>query len=496
MVYAIKQKLDHLRGANVVVISAGYEHKRFIFDTFNSFGVNVIAVDSKDCWLDNCENLCQRVFVDLKNFDATDSLIDQIVHSLKDVHKIDAICTFKEIGVPIVSRLCKHFGLPGPEPFAVNTARNKFKTREVIRKMGLDDVRSVFLCKNSTFPDLKAAAKHVGFPAVLKPTSCAASIGVEKIQSLEELTSRFEISRTLFQGQAHVQNGSIVVSSEKDTFSSNLIDSDFLLEEYIGGQEVDVDMVVHNSVLVYSAVTDNGPTLEPWFNETVGVLPSALKPEQQNELISFCFDCVKAIGFTSGVFHVEAKYDELLKRPRLIEVNCRMGGGPVHWMHKHWSGVELCVEQLLISLGHYRAPEMSLKHIAHDSDDTCSVDHFCGYVDSNVLKTGLLSVKCDPENVVLLVLRKYETMYKTLNFIFKQKTNIKPGDYLVGPDTGFPSWIANISLRITIQSSSSTSSSSASEGSMLCMDICNRIFQDIGHEINLHIDHSVRRSMP
>ncbi len=36
---------------------------------------------------------------------------------------------------------------------------------------------------------------------------------------------------------------------------------------------------------------------------------------------------VQALGFKMGVFHVESKYTT--RGPRLIEVNCRMGGGPV-----------------------------------------------------------------------------------------------------------------------------------------------------------------------
>jgi carnosine synthase len=36
---------------------------------------------------------------------------------------------------------------------------------------------------------------------------------------------------------------------------------------------------------------------------------------------------LQALGFTMGVFHVECKYTS--RGARLIEVNARMGGGPV-----------------------------------------------------------------------------------------------------------------------------------------------------------------------
>lgn len=50
-----------------------------------------------------------------------------------------------------------------------------------------------------------------------------------------------------------------------------------------------------------------------------------------------------------GVHHVEGKYTS--RGPRLIEVNCRMGGGPVRTMNLLAWGVDLVEEQLLASAG-------------------------------------------------------------------------------------------------------------------------------------------------
>jgi hypothetical protein len=46
-----------------------------------------------------------------------------------------------------------------------------------------------------------------------------------------------------------------------------------------------------------------------------------------NPVALFACVCSQALGFHMGVFHVEAKYTS--RGPRLIEVNARMGGGPV-----------------------------------------------------------------------------------------------------------------------------------------------------------------------
>ena len=50
-----------------------------------------------------------------------------------------------------------------------------------------------------------------------------------------------------------------------------------------------------------------------------------------------------------GVFHVELKYTS--RGPRLIEVNCRMGGGPVRDVNLLVWGVDLVEEHLLTSAG-------------------------------------------------------------------------------------------------------------------------------------------------
>lgn len=48
---------------------------------------------------------------------------------------------------------------------------------------------------------------------------------------------------------------------------------------------------------------------------------------RQRELIDLSVAAVRCLGFTCGVFHVECKYG--VRGARLVEVNCRMGGGCV-----------------------------------------------------------------------------------------------------------------------------------------------------------------------
>ena len=55
--------------------------------------------------------------------------------------------------------------------------------------------------------------------------------------------------------------------------------ADILLEAYLDGPEVDVDLVISQGQAVYGAITDNWPTIEPYFNET-GVPLFRLSPSK------------------------------------------------------------------------------------------------------------------------------------------------------------------------------------------------------------------------
>lgn len=93
-----------------------------------------------------------------------------------------------------------------------------------------------------------------------------------------------------------------------------------MMEQYLDGPEVDVDLVLNSEGEVsFGNVTDNWPTIEPYFNETGSNCPSILSLQQQRELCQLSVAAVKCMGFTVGVFHVECKYTSK-NGPQLIEV--------------------------------------------------------------------------------------------------------------------------------------------------------------------------------
>jgi biotin carboxylase len=66
-------------------------------------------------------------------------------------------------------------------------------------------------------------------------------------------------------------------------------------------------------------------------------------------LVAFAAEAARAFGFRTGVLHIEAKSTSA--GPRIVEINARMGGGPVHLVVEAVWGVDLVEAQVRSSLG-------------------------------------------------------------------------------------------------------------------------------------------------
>lgn len=216
----------------------------------------------------------------------------------------DGVLTWDDMRVVQAARLAQALGLAGSPPEAVLCCRDKHATRTALRAAGVPQAAS-FLA--STLGEARAAAAETGFPLVLKPRALAASLGVVRVDSPDQLAARFRVARGAdTPGACDVAAG------------------DVLVEEYLDGPEISVDTAWHGSQAAVAFVARKQLGFPPYFEE-IGHLVDGNDPLASDaELRDLLVAAHAAIGFHTGWTHTEVRYTEA--GPKVVEINARLGG--------------------------------------------------------------------------------------------------------------------------------------------------------------------------
>lgn len=336
-----RARQDALKGKRIVIVGAGYKGKAFIFERAKELGMKVVLVDRPGSWASGQV----EEFIEINPWDPDQSLAD-VMDQLKKrglIGKLDGITSFWEDDIPLTSRIADEAGLSFFPFDATVAARDKAATRALMKRAGLPTPRYAQI---RNIYELDAAMDYIGFPAILKPVLGAEAKMVEEVHTRGEALRKFhEIMEKVAQEAVH------------DTAFSP--EAGLSFEQYLDGDEVDVDLVMRGGKPVFHSVTDNWPTHRPYFLATGSNLPSRLSEKAQEELRVLAYKSALALGLKDGVLHVEAKMTS--KGPRIIEVNGRMGGVYVRdWVKDVW-GVDLVDEAFYTAAGipsnPYKAPE-------------------------------------------------------------------------------------------------------------------------------------------
>jgi biotin carboxylase/predicted MFS family arabinose efflux permease len=320
-------------GATVVVLSAGYPGKRRIYERMARLGARLVIVDEPGHWSQRLvdEGVAARWLATTVTGDA-----DVDARAVLDVlrgadEQPDGVLTFWEDSVTVTARVAAALGLPGNPIEAVDAARSKLRTRELSARLGLPTPRAV---RVRSLDELYAAAADIGFPAVVKPEFGALAAGCVRIDAFQMLPAVYRQVREVVDPEADV------------IFRAG---NDLLLEEYLDGVEFDVDLVLEGGTCVFSSVSQNWPTAEPSFQETGLHCPPNHSRRAVRALVAFAAEAARQFGFRTGVLHIEAKSTSA--GARIVEINARMGGGPVHLIVEAVWGVDLIEAELHSSLG-------------------------------------------------------------------------------------------------------------------------------------------------
>lgn len=214
----------------------------------------------------------------------------------------------------------------------------KDKMRERLKKCGVPIPEYYAATDYETF---SAAVDRLGGHCIVKPADNAGSRGVVLLGSMDMEIDAGNGSRVLLEcgeygesrmrRQAQARRLAAYVDQmrewEKETYEyskSNSRGGTVMVEEYMQGPEVSVEIMVVEGQPHILSITDKYITPPPYFVELAHCEPSRLDSETQEKIRQAAAQAVRAIGIENAPAHVEIKVTE--EGPKIVELAARLGG--------------------------------------------------------------------------------------------------------------------------------------------------------------------------
>lgn len=196
-----------------------------------------------------------------------------------------------------IAQATSRLGLPGISMDTAVKATDKGVMIDAFKKYG---VASPWYYIVPNWKTLQEISAQITFPCIVKPTDNSGSRGVILVKSLDGLDEAFRYSST------HSRGGKVII------------------EEFLQGQEVSVEVMVVNRHVHILAITDKLTTGAPFFVEMGHSQQSMLPADALVKIRDTAKQAVQAVGINNGPAHVEVMLTE--QGPKMIELGARMGG--------------------------------------------------------------------------------------------------------------------------------------------------------------------------
>jgi len=311
----------------LLIVGTGSPIKRFIFQKLHKLGLKLIVLNNEKNWA--APYVSDWILGDLSQHERR--ITQVVVYSKK--HHIDGIYNFWENDVLLTSKIAEALALIAVPAVVAEIARNKYRFRQFCLD---NNIAAPGFCLLTSVADIDVACTKLSFPMVVKPAWGGGSILVVKVNNAEELREAY----------AYVHK---TLTPQLDTQFNDGVE--ILLEEYIDGDEVDIDMIVQNGRVKHAAVADNYGTAEPFFLETTHAMPSSLQMSDQQALIRMASDALEQMGVQNASIHFEAKITK--KGPIPLECNLRMGADEIYVSNKKVWGVDMIEWGVKVALGEF-----------------------------------------------------------------------------------------------------------------------------------------------
>ena len=354
---------ESLVGKVVVIMRESSPARAPIFEQLWQLGVRIVLVHPTaprfiaqfvESWIE-----CESDDVDLVERKIR-ALLQTASYSRADGAP-DGVVALDDFAVYATAALCTRFGTR-PQPFGtdeirVTTSKELFRAWCV--EHGVASPLSVVIARGGDTATASASAQVAAhpqkfeYPVVMKCSSGAGKMQTKLCATAAEVDAHAAVMWDFMDAMPEQTRKHIAAHGEPIRI---------LVEEFIRGQEVDVDCVIENGKISFAAVMDNFEAEPPYFAEKGGMLPSELPDEAQLDLIALLESFLRSHGDkVHGVLHFEAKYDPARTRCRsfVIECNCRLANAETYTMLRTVYGVEMgeAVVRLALGMPAFRAAD-------------------------------------------------------------------------------------------------------------------------------------------
>ncbi len=223
--------------------------------------------------------------------------VDGVVKTAEEFMPDGIMTLATDMPMRSIAAACERLSLPG---ISFETAVKCTDKGEMIKAFEENQVEHPWYFILSSPEELYKIADRITFPCISKPVDNSGSRGVMLIQNHAELEEAIAYS------SGNGRNGGVII------------------EEYLQGNEVSVEIMVLNGVPYVLNVTDKLTTGAPHFVEMGHHQPSMLPQKDLEQIRDLACRAVKAVGIGSGPAHVEMMLTK--DGPKMIELGARMGG--------------------------------------------------------------------------------------------------------------------------------------------------------------------------
>lgn len=196
-----------------------------------------------------------------------------------------------------IAAACEALGLPGISMDTAIKSTDKGEMIKAFEKHGVEHPWFFIAKDKGEFDSVKS---QLTYPCIMKPTDNSGSRGVVLAHNESELEDFY--------------------SYTEDSSRSGAV----IIEEFMTGNEVSVEIVVYDTVPHVLAITDKLTTGAPHFVEMGHSQQSALSENEKEKIKDLACRAVKAVGIKCGPAHVEIM--NTASGPKMVELGARMGG--------------------------------------------------------------------------------------------------------------------------------------------------------------------------